>query len=56
MDLQASAVLLASCGQAVIWIKEIRIAVIVNSMERKPYLYQHYTWPEIREVVKSQPW
>jgi len=24
-------------------------------MERKPYLYQHYTWPEIREVVKSQP-
>jgi creatinine amidohydrolase len=24
-------------------------------MERKPYLYQHYTWPELREVVKSQP-
>lgn len=24
-------------------------------MDRKPYLYQHYTWPEIREVVKSQP-
>jgi creatinine amidohydrolase len=24
-------------------------------MERKPYLYQHYTWPEMRELVKSQP-
>src|SRR6478752_3257882 len=24
-------------------------------MERKPYLYQHYTWPEMREVIKSQP-
>ena len=24
-------------------------------MERKPYLYQHYTWPEMRDVIKSQP-
>src|SRR5580765_4364128 len=24
-------------------------------MERKPYLYRHYTWPEMREVIKSQP-
>jgi creatinine amidohydrolase len=24
-------------------------------MERKPYLYQHYTWPEMIEVVKKQP-
>ncbi len=24
-------------------------------MERQPYLYQHYTWPEMREVAKSQP-
>src|SRR5690242_15955400 len=24
-------------------------------MERKPYLYQQYTWPEMAEVVKRQP-
>src|SRR5579885_934138 len=24
-------------------------------MQRKSYLYQHYTWPELREVVTSQP-
>ena len=24
-------------------------------MERKPYLYQHHTWPELRERVKDQP-
>ena len=24
-------------------------------MNRKPYLYQHYTWPEMAEVVKKQP-
>ena len=24
-------------------------------MERKSYLYQHYTWPEMAEVVKRQP-
>jgi creatinine amidohydrolase len=24
-------------------------------MERKPYLYQHYTWPELGEVAKTQP-
>ncbi len=24
-------------------------------MERKPYLYQHYTWPEMAEAVKRQP-
>jgi len=24
-------------------------------MERKPYLYQNYTWPEMRDVIKSQP-
>ena len=24
-------------------------------MEKKPYLYQQYTWPEMREVVKRQP-
>ena len=24
-------------------------------MERKPYLYQHHTWPELRERVKEQP-
>ena len=24
-------------------------------MERKPYLYQHYTWPELREVAQAQP-
>ena len=24
-------------------------------MERKAYLYQHYTWPELAEVAKTQP-
>ncbi|MEW5974924.1 MAG: creatininase family protein [Acidobacteriota bacterium] len=24
-------------------------------MEKKSYLYQHYTWPELGEVVKQQP-
>ena len=24
-------------------------------MERKPYLYQHLTWPEMREAAKAQP-
>lgn len=24
-------------------------------MERKPYLYQHLTWPELREAAKAQP-
>jgi creatinine amidohydrolase len=24
-------------------------------MERKKYLYQHYTWPELGEMVKTQP-
>ena len=24
-------------------------------MERKPYLYQHYTWPELAEAAKKQP-
>ncbi len=24
-------------------------------MQRKPYLYQHHTWPELREAAKSQP-
>ena len=24
-------------------------------MERKPYLYQHYTWTEMKEVVRRQP-
>ena len=24
-------------------------------MQKKPYLYQHYTWPELREVAKAQP-
>jgi len=24
-------------------------------MERIPYLYQHYTWPELREAAKTQP-
>jgi creatinine amidohydrolase len=24
-------------------------------VERKPYLYQHYTWPELGEIVKQQP-
>lgn len=24
-------------------------------MNRKPRLYQHYTWPEMAEVVKKQP-
>ena len=24
-------------------------------MEKLPYLYQHYTWPELGEVVKRQP-
>jgi len=24
-------------------------------MEKKPYLYQHYTWPEMRELIKTQP-
>lgn len=24
-------------------------------MNRKPYLYQYYTWPEMAEVVKKQP-
>lgn len=24
-------------------------------MKRKPYLCQHYTWPEMAEVVKKQP-
>ena len=24
-------------------------------MERKSYLYQHYTWPELGDVTKKQP-
>jgi len=24
-------------------------------MTRQPYLYQHYTWPELGEAVKKQP-
>ena len=24
-------------------------------MERKSYLYQHYTWPELGQIVKQQP-
>lgn len=24
-------------------------------MESRKYLYQHYTWPELGEVVKTQP-
>ena len=24
-------------------------------MDRQPYLYQHYTWPELGEVAKTQP-
>ena len=24
-------------------------------MERKKHLYQHYTWPELGEMVKTQP-
>ena len=24
-------------------------------MERKAYLYQHYSWPELAELAKTQP-
>src|SRR5262249_34076987 len=32
--------------------KRVRIG---GAMERKPYLYQHLTWPEMRDAVKAQP-